>query len=318
MARRKKESAIDFLFTLPWWVSGLLAGAALLIPSLTKLIFPPGQSQAGPIINNAFVPAAELFSPILAGVLFIIALFVLIKDTFKNRKTTASSTSQNRPTQKRKQATPQRKSKRDSRVADILADRVYSEDQTVTAPTRWSLELLQSIEWKRFEELCEAVFNEINLVARNTVFGADGGIDIKLYDKNSPDTLVAIAQCKAWSTSVGVKEIREFYGVMVAAKINKAYFVTTSSFTKDAIKFSKTSEVTLINGKQLLKLITSRSPEKSAQLLKLATVGDYTTPTCPSCGLKMVTRTVSNSGNQFWGCSSYPRCKGKLNMKKGN
>lgn len=36
-------------------------------------------------------------------------------------------------------------------------------------------------------------------------------------------------------------------------------------------------------------------------------------PTCPECGGPMVLRTArrgGNAGNQFWGCSSYPTCKG--------
>lgn len=37
------------------------------------------------------------------------------------------------------------------------------------------------------------------------------------------------------------------------------------------------------------------------------------TPTCPSCGQPMVLRTSkrgANAGQQFWGCSTYPACKG--------
>jgi len=36
-------------------------------------------------------------------------------------------------------------------------------------------------------------------------------------------------------------------------------------------------------------------------------------PSCPRCGKPMVLRTVrsgSNEGNQFWGCSGYPDCRG--------
>jgi hypothetical protein len=36
-------------------------------------------------------------------------------------------------------------------------------------------------------------------------------------------------------------------------------------------------------------------------------------PTCPRCGNEMVLRTAKsgpNRGNQFWGCPSYPRCRG--------
>ncbi|MBC7944770.1 MAG: topoisomerase DNA-binding C4 zinc finger domain-containing protein [Burkholderiales bacterium] len=37
------------------------------------------------------------------------------------------------------------------------------------------------------------------------------------------------------------------------------------------------------------------------------------TPACPVCSGAMVKRTAkrgSNAGQTFWGCASYPRCKG--------
>ncbi|MDM5088865.1 NERD domain-containing protein [Aeromonas bestiarum] len=41
-------------------------------------------------------------------------------------------------------------------------------------------------------------------------------------------------------------------------------------------------------------------------------LGDHI-PACPKCGSHMVLRTASrgeNKGNQFWGCSGYPKCRG--------
>lgn len=43
------------------------------------------------------------------------------------------------------------------------------------------------------------------------------------------------------------------------------------------------------------------------------TLTSITSPNCPSCGTEMVKRKAKsgqNAGNEFWGCSSYPRCKG--------
>lgn len=40
-------------------------------------------------------------------------------------------------------------------------------------------------------------------------------------------------------------------------------------------------------------------------------------PACPKCGKPMVLRTArngENAGKQFWGCSSYPECKGVVNI----
>lgn len=40
-------------------------------------------------------------------------------------------------------------------------------------------------------------------------------------------------------------------------------------------------------------------------------------PQCPHCGKEMVLRTAKsgkNAGNQFWGCSDYPDCKGVVKL----
>ncbi|MBN1268866.1 MAG: four helix bundle protein [Kiritimatiellae bacterium] len=40
-------------------------------------------------------------------------------------------------------------------------------------------------------------------------------------------------------------------------------------------------------------------------------------PPCPQCGRPMVLRTAKtgrNAGQQFWGCSGYPECKGAANL----
>jgi restriction system protein len=40
-------------------------------------------------------------------------------------------------------------------------------------------------------------------------------------------------------------------------------------------------------------------------------------PVCPQCGKPMVLRTAKsgkNSGQQFWGCSAYPNCKGVVSL----
>ena len=42
-----------------------------------------------------------------------------------------------------------------------------------------------------------------------------------------------------------------------------------------------------------------------------------TEPKCPTCGERMVRRIAKsgpNSGQPFWGCSVYPKCKGLLTI----
>jgi restriction system protein len=71
-------------------------------------------------------------------------------------------------------------------------------------------------------------------VVKNGGGGADGGIDLALHKDNKK----FYVQCKQWKAyTVGVKPVRELYGVMTANGADGGFFVTSGSYTKDAIKF---------------------------------------------------------------------------------
>ena len=186
--------------------------------------------------------------------------------------------------------------------------------QKTEKPSTWSLKLIQDLEWKRFEELSIAYYLEKGIRAETTALGADGGINIKLYQDNSakPTTII---QCKAWSTNVGVKQIREFLGVMTHEKIAKGFYMTCAEYTVEARKTASANKITLITGEMLLMMIKRLNADSQQKLLVLATAGDYKTPTCPKCGIKMLKRT-GNKG-EFWGCSNYSKgCRQMLSLRK--
>jgi restriction system protein len=184
----------------------------------------------------------------------------------------------------------------------------------------WSLELIKSLEWRYFEELCSEYYKEKGYETKLTRFGADGGVDINLYKESySLNKPYGIVQCKAWNTNkIGVKPIRELYGIMAAEQTPLGIFITSGVFTIEAKDFSNNKNLKLISGIELLNLIKVM-PEKSKQkLLDKITKGDYLTPTCPSCGIKMVLRTSKkgqNIGSKFWGCKNFPRCRSTLLTK---
>jgi len=84
----------------------------------------------------------------------------------------------------------------------------------------------------------------------------DGGIDgIIKEDKLGLD--VIYIQAKRWDNVVGSKEIRNFVGSLAGTHANKGVFITTSSFTKDALEYVKTipHKVILIDGEMLTQLM---------------------------------------------------------------
>uniref|UniRef100_A0A8W7PJQ2 Restriction endonuclease type IV Mrr domain-containing protein n=1 Tax=Anopheles coluzzii TaxID=1518534 RepID=A0A8W7PJQ2_ANOCL len=89
-------------------------------------------------------------------------------------------------------------------------------------PQAWSLALIHSLEWKRFEDVCQQFYQLHGIKSETTPLGPDGGIDIRLYQDDS-GTATSIVQCKAWGERyVGVKPVRELLGVMTHEKISQS------------------------------------------------------------------------------------------------
>ncbi|MES2840432.1 MAG: restriction endonuclease [Pseudomonadota bacterium] len=202
---------------------------------------------------------------------------------------------------------------------DEVAHRRPEERSTLAAtpvPSQWSPAVFNAIEWRRFEAVCEALFAQAGFETRSQSHGPDGGVDVWLHSKNAVGP-VSVAQCKHWqSKPVGVKEVREFFGVMSSHQLKRGTYATTSTFTPDAVAFGKSNGIHLLDGAGLLKQIAQRTPEQQQALLAVAFEGDYARPTCASCGTKMVERTPAKGGSAFWGCKNYPRCRSKLAMSR--
>ena len=180
------------------------------------------------------------------------------------------------------------------------------------APARqqgWGQQVFKDIEWRRFEALCNRLFAQAGFETSSLSHGADGGVDIWLHSRNAQGP-ASVVQCKHWlGKPVGVKELREFFGVMKAKGVPRGTFVTSSTFTPAATDFAKENGISVLDGAGLLNLIRRRSEEQQRELLDVAYEGEYWRPTCASCGVKLVNRTSGKDGSRFWGCANFPRCR---------
>jgi restriction system protein len=200
---------------------------------------------------------------------------------------------------------------------------------------------LERMSWKQFEQLAGEHFRRRGFaVQENEASGADGGVDLVLT-RGADHYLV---QCKQWrARQVGVAPVRELYGVMAAKGAAGGYVVTSGVFTDEAKRFAEGREIELIDGEQLFGMISAQaetgkptaarhpnplpargkreiSPSLDPGSLSGMTVpmsgktaSKSEVPACPECSSPMVPRTArkgSNAGNSFWGCSSFPKCRG--------
>lgn len=176
---------------------------------------------------------------------------------------------------------------------------------------------LDGMGWSEFELLVGEGFRQQGYAVSETGgAGPDGGIDLVLA-KSGEKFLV---QCKQWKAfKVGVTVVRELYGVMAARGAAGGFVVTSGRFTEEAKAFASGRNICLIDGPALLRLIrrgrpvSPPVPELGRGEAVAVTATAIAAPTCPACAKSMVRRVAkrgASAGNTFWGCSSYPGCKG--------
>jgi restriction system protein len=146
-------------------------------------------------------------------------------------------------------------------------------------------------------------------VLDNVDDGPDGGVDLRLR-KNGQ---VVFVQCKHWKArSVGVKVVRELYGVMAAKNVKHGIVVTYGAFTSEAREFAKANAIALIDGPKLTQMIVSVQQSGNIQAqIEVARA-------CPKCGSEMVLRVAKkgpHSGKNSGAARSFPTA-GALLLQK--
>jgi restriction system protein len=183
---------------------------------------------------------------------------------------------------------------------------------------------VNGLSWQEFELLIGEAFRRRGYRVEETgSTGGDGGIDLVLAKGHER----FFVQCKHWrAVKVSVITVRELYGVMAAQGAAGGFVVTSGQFTKDAKAFASGRNIELIDGTKLPAMLrrarvdtASASPATGAiKVLKpappsLPSRAVSAAPECPVCGSEMVKRIAkrgSRAGQDFWGCTRYPGCRG--------
>lgn len=176
------------------------------------------------------------------------------------------------------------------------------------------LDSIRAMSWKAFELLVGEAFRRQGYTVEETGLGcADGGIDLLL---RKPGKTVLV-QCKQWrSKQVPVTVVREMFGLLNHHNASAVIIVSTGDYTADARRFAMGKPIELINGDQLLAMMQSVQTvampvhQVSAPATFAPPRPADNTPTCPSCESLMIRRENRRTREAFWGCPSYPRCRG--------
>lgn len=308
MARRKKSSGfedmLDLLAMLPWWMCVALAAASYFflhswaaVPLAADIAGRPSDMMAAVVQKGLIYGLASIGQYLLPFMCLIAAAMSAWRR--KQRKALVQGVAQ---------------------AKEVAA--------------------LDGISWREFELLVGEAYRlqgfRIIELGGN---GPDGGVDLVLI-KGSEKFLV---QCKQWKAqSVGVAIVRELYGVMAAKGATGGFVVTSGRYSADAQAFARGRNITLVDGHQLFAMVqrarqsmlsprAERAPAAvnpvapqpiaavaAAPLAAAATVAPAPAsakPACPRCSAAMELRTArqgANAGKSFWGCSTFPGCRGTL------
>lgn len=143
------------------------------------------------------------------------------------------------------------------------------------------LEALASVSPSFFETIVLDVLHRMGYGASRAdlqrVGGSgDGGIDgIISLDKLGLEKVYV--QAKRWQATVGRPEVQGFYGALAGQRANKGVFITTSSYTSQAIEFAKSVErIVLVDGARLAELMIDHEVGISARTIKIPKIdSDY-------------------------------------------
>lgn len=284
MGRRRTEPSLtDVLLDAPWWVSVTLAACGYIF----FYAVPPAA-----FASNPFLIGIAMMSRSLAWVPAAMLRFVALLAYLRQRRAKAAG-AQREPS---------------PRVPRSHAEGLTSAQRTPPVEIKaWSLDALKLLEWKRFELLCAGYYEAMGFTVKAVSHGMDGGIDATLY-KAGLETPVAVVQCKAWNNAVKQGPVRELAGVMLERGVKRGIFWSLSGYVGQPVRLSPAQAcIQLLDGPAILARILALDPHKQAALLARTFQGDYRTPTCVRCGVKMVPRE-RRTAKPIWGCKNYPPC----------
>ena len=169
---------------------------------------------------------------------------------------------------------------------------------------------LRKIDWFQFEKLVELIYQHRGFsVKRMGGANPDGGVDL-IVESPAEEFVV---QCKHWKKwTVGVRHIREFLGTLTDSRIPKGVFITLVGYTGEAKQLADKHGIQILNESDLIRMLEESGLQNSKEISRL--LSDER-KVCPKCEKEMVLRTARANGNQFWGCSGFPRCRFKMNFE---
>ncbi|MHB0979829.1 MAG: restriction endonuclease [Thermoleophilia bacterium] len=172
---------------------------------------------------------------------------------------------------------------------------------------------LDHMNGEQFEEFLQVRLRDTGYRVTLTPNGADFGADL-ILERDGTKTAV---QAKHWRTrKVGVRAVQEIAAAKAHYRADKAAVIASGDFTDQAVRLAASNAIELWDRARLARELLNHGNQAPPPLVAAADPqaqpepSSAASPTCPRCGSPMLRR--SGRHGPFWGCSTYPGCRGTL------
>lgn len=299
MSNKRNSSRSEFFFVFPWWFNLVLAAVAYVV--LKWLLPDILLSHALPDLANA----SQHLAGLAVGTFVFLAGFIFMKQRDARIGPSSDAEAESRRRMLRTKVGAESAVSTEGKSVDARQVDVRPDAMLGGKTPEWSLELLRSLEWKRLEDLACGFYTQLGFRTRTLRHGADAYPIIELYWGEATQAIALIHCEKNGVACVEADAVRELHTAMLDRGIGKGVLLTSLDLSNEAYALAAESNIELINGRALLDKIRRLLPTLQREMLLAALEGDYLTPSCNFCGVKMTRRSTVHGDS--WSCPN-PRC----------
>jgi restriction system protein len=167
-------------------------------------------------------------------------------------------------------------------------------------------EQLAALTPTEFEQWCAHRLRALGYAVRHVGGQGDHGVD--LFAEKEGERVVV--QCKRFTgrRTVGEPHLRDLYGAMHSEGAVRAIVITAGYFTEEARAWARGKPIELWDANRIVISSSASGAVVPTPPLPVAKVGRAGVR-CEQCGSELVIRQNRSTGQPFYGCSRYPRCR---------
>ncbi|MCY7883097.1 restriction endonuclease [Bacillus subtilis] len=168
---------------------------------------------------------------------------------------------------------------------------------------------IDNMDGYQFERYLALLFEANGYHVKVTPERGDFGADLILKFEGKK----VVVQAKRHKAKVGIKAIQEIVAAKLHYKADEAWVLTNSFYTKPATELALSNSVSLMDRNDLMKFIQKMNPAANTTAKEFMDKVKAKPIKC-ICGEKMIGKKNKTTGQFFYGCSAYPKCKHTKSM----